>query len=200
MFKAPPQAGIIDRKLMGERAASDQEYKAQVTTFIAQQKEERQKKRDERTPPSDPHDLVEYFLNTETEDMEYEVARCRPLMDKGFFAVIDKLAGVERLSPTPDEDRLAELDALRDFLTAAAEAVDNATKAVAAAPERFKKLMMATDKKATLLEMAGAGEIDQPLMDLMEQNIEGAKAAGQEDAAQFMEKVQQAARRFLVVV
>jgi hypothetical protein len=200
MFKAPPQTGLIDRKLMGERAATDQEYKAQVATFIQQQKDDRQKRRDERTPPTDPHDLVEYFLNMDTEDMEYEVARCRPLMSKDFFAVIDKLAGVERLSTQPDEDRLAELDALREFLTTAVDAVDNATKAVAAAPERFKKLMMSTDKKATLLDMAGAGEIDQPLMDLMEQNIEGAKAAGQEEAAEFMTKVQQAARRFLVSV
>lgn len=200
MFKAPPQTGIIDRKLMGDRVASDQEYKTQVATFIQQQKDDRQKRRDDRTPPTDPHDLVEYFLNMETEDMEYECARCRPLMSKDFFAVIDKLAGVERLSTSPDEDRLAELDALREYLTTAVEAVDTATKAVAAAPERFKKLMMSKDKKATLLEMAGSGEIDQPLMDLMDQNIEGAKAAGQEEAAEFMTKVQAAARRFLVVV
>jgi hypothetical protein len=185
---------------MGERAASDQEYKAQVATFIQQQKEDRQKIRDERIPPTDHYDLIEYFLNMDTEDMEYECARCRPLMTKDFFAVIDKLAGVERLSTAPDEDRLAELDALREFLNTAVEAVDNATKAVAAAPERFKKLMMSADKKGTLLEMAGAGEIDQPLMDLMDQNIEGAKAAGQEEAAEFMTKVQTAARRFLVNV
>ena len=184
---------------MGQRVSSDDEYKTQVTAFITQQKEERQDRRDARTPPTDNYDLIEYFLNMDTEDMEYEVARCRPQMDKEFFAVIDKLAGVERLSPTPDEDRLAELDTLREFLSKSVEAVDNATQALAAAPARFMKLMQSKDKKATLLEMAGEGEIDQALMDLMDQNIAGAKAAGQDEAAEFMEKVQNAARRFFTV-
>ena len=178
--------------------STDQEYKAQVTTFIQQQKEDVQKRRDGRVVPTDNYDLVEYFLNMDTEDMEYEVARCRPQLNKDFYAVLDKLIGVQRLSTQPDEDRLAELDTLREYLTKAAEAVDNATAAVTAAPERLKKLLMSKDKKATLLDMAGAGEIDQALMDLMEQNIAGAKAAGQEEAAEFMKKVQQATMRYLI--
>lgn len=200
MFKTPPQTGLIDRKLMGQRMATDQEYKSQVATFIQQQKDERQARRDARTPPEDPYDLIEYFLDTDAEDMEYEVARCRPLMSENFFAVLNKQVGIERVSPQPDEERLAELDGLREFLEAAVKAVDTATAAVAAAPARLKKLLESKDKKATLLEMAGAGEIDAALMDLIEQNIAGAKAAGQDKVVEFMTKVQQAAARYLIKV
>lgn len=45
---------------------------------------------------------------------------------------------------------------------------------------------------------AAANEIDRPLIDLLDQNIEGATAAKQEQAAEFMRKVKQAALRYLV--
>ena len=105
---------------------------------------------------------------------------------------------MERFSPAPDEERLAELEGLREFLTAAVAAVDEATRAVAAAPARLKKLLTSSDKKATLLEMAGAGEIDAALMDLLEQNIAGAEAAGQTEVAEFMNKVRQAVGKYLI--
>jgi hypothetical protein len=66
------------------------------------------------------------------------------------------------------------------------------------AVDRMKKLLSAPDKKATILEMAAANEIDQALMDLLTQNIDAARAAEQEDAAKFMEKVKQAAAKYLV--
>jgi len=106
--------------------------------------------------------------------------------------------GIEQISPSPDEERLAELEILRDYLKEAIEAVDNATKEITAAPIRLKKLMESTDKKETLLQMAGDGEIDQALMDLLEQNIEGAKEAGREDIVEFMTKVRQAAGKYLI--
>ena len=43
-----------------------------------------------------------------------------------------------------------------------------------------------------------ANEIDRPLLDLLEQNIAGAEAAGQAAAAEFMNKVRQAALRYAV--
>lgn len=199
LFKgSAPAPGMIDRKLMQQRIGSDQQATEQVAAFIAAQKADIQAKREARVVPEDPHDLIEFFLDTEGPDMEFEVARCRPKLDKTFFGTLDKLVGVERFSTVPDEDRLAELETLRDYLTEATEAIDNATKAVIAAPERVKKLLGAKDKKAMLLEMAGAGEIDTALMDLLEQNIEGAKAAGQEAAAEFMTKVRQAAAKYYI--
>lgn len=64
--------------------------------------------------------------------------------------------GLERFSNLPDEERLAELETLRDYLTEAVEAVDRAAASLAAPQERLKKLLEARDKKAMLLEMAGA--------------------------------------------
>ena len=45
---------------------------------------------------------------------------------------------------------------------------------------------------------AGDNQIDQPLLDLLQQNIAAAKAGGQSDAATFMEKVHDAARKFIM--
>ena len=44
----------------------------------------------------------------------------------------------------------------------------------------------------------GDNQIDQPLLDLLQQNIAAAKAGGQSDAATFMERVHDAARKFLI--
>lgn len=87
------------------------------------------------------------------------------------------------------EERLAELELLRQYLEEASEAVDKAVAATSTAVERMKKLLGAKDKKAMIIEMAEANEIDVPLMDLLQQNIEGARSVGQEEAANFMEKV-----------
>lgn len=35
-----------------------------------------------------PYELAEYFLNTDADDMEYEVSRCRPLLDADFFKYV----------------------------------------------------------------------------------------------------------------
>jgi hypothetical protein len=43
-----------------------------------------------------------------------------------------------------------------------------------------------------------ANEIDAALLDLLQQNIEAARIAGQEEPAKFMEKVRQAAMKFTV--
>ena len=43
-----------------------------------------------------------------------------------------------------------------------------------------------------------ANEIDVALLDLLQQNIEAARTAGQEEPAKFMEKVRQAAMKFMV--
>ena len=56
----------------------------------------------------------------------------------------------------PDEDRLAELEGLRAYLQEGVEAVEAAAANLAAPQDRLRRLLEATDKKATLLEMAGA--------------------------------------------
>jgi MFS superfamily sulfate permease-like transporter len=84
------------------------------------------------------------------------------------------------------------------YLEEASAAVDKAVELNITAVERMKKLLTAKDKKAMILEMAEANEIDVALLDLLQQNIEAAKEAGQQEAVNFMEKVKQAAAKFLV--
>mmetsp|Transcript_3511 Transcript_3511/g.10215 ORF Transcript_3511/g.10215 Transcript_3511/m.10215 type:complete len:262 (-) Transcript_3511:25-810(-) len=195
---APEMTGLIDRKLMGNRAQDDQKQKTVMQKFMDAAKAETQAKRDARVVPEDNYELIAFLLDTEATDMQYEVARCRPLLTDEFFEVLNKQIGMEQLSLEKDEDKLAELELLREYLNEAVETIDNATKAVASAPERLKKLMESPDKKSTLRDMAANGEIDQAFFDLLDQNIDGAEEAGREDVVEFMQKVKVAAAKFMV--
>ncbi len=180
------------------RAQDDQKQKTVMQKFMDAAKAETQAKRDARVVPEDNYELIAFLLDTEATDMQYEVARCRPLLTDEFFEVLNKQIGMEQLSLEKDEDKLAELELLREYLNEAVETIDNATKAVASAPERLKKLMESPDKKSTLRDMAANGEIDQAFFDLLDQNIDGAEEAGREDVVEFMQKVKVAAAKFMV--
>ena len=54
---------------------------------------------------------------------------------------------------------------------------------VISATNRLQKLLTAKDKKQCILDMAAANEIDLALIQLLQQNIDGARAAGREDVA-----------------
>jgi hypothetical protein len=200
LYKAPPAEGLIARRLLQKQVQSNKELAALVaqTQDIAEQTAIA--RRMTRTPPADNDELVEYFLNTMAEDMEYEVARCRPQLNTEFFRQLDKRIGNERFATPPDEEVLAELETLRDYLTAASAYVDKTIQQTTSAVDRMKKLLGSKDKKACILEMAEANEIDQPLIDLLRQNAAAARLAGQEDAAKFMEKVMAAASKYIVTI
>ena len=151
-------------------------------------------------PPTDHYELIEYFLNTESVDVEYEVSRCRPLLDDKFFATLDSVLGQERFAPDGerDEDRIGELESLRGFLEAAAKALDAMTVKAAVVAGRLRDLLSSKDKKAHILGMVERNEVDAPLMALLAQNIEAARAVGQDDAVTFMEKVKGALSKYLV--
>jgi hypothetical protein len=68
---------------------------------------------------------------------------------------VSACAGQERFAAKPDEDRVAELEALQDFLQQAAAAFDAKQQTVLEPLDRLKQLLAAKDKRATLLEMAG---------------------------------------------
>ena len=46
-----------------------------------------------REVPPDDHDLVNFLLDTEAMEMDYEVARCRPRLTAEFFALLDRKIG-----------------------------------------------------------------------------------------------------------
>ncbi|WIA44033.1 hypothetical protein OEZ86_010404 [Tetradesmus obliquus] len=193
-----PRQGLIERRLMAKQMETDKEFAKAVTMARDDDQKKIMLRRQSRQPPADHVELVEFFLNTQADDMEFEVARCRPQLTPEFFKQLDTLVGQERFSPKPDEERLAELDLLRKYLEEAVEAVDKAVAANISAVERMKKLLSSPDKKQAISDMAAANEIDVALIDLLQQNIEAAKGAGQDDAAAFMEKVKNAAAKFLV--
>ena len=63
----------------------------------------------------------------------------------------------ERFAAKPDEERLAELDMLRQYLDEAKQAVDIAVASNISAVERMKKLLTAPDKKEMIRLMAEVG-------------------------------------------
>ena len=93
---------------------------------------------------------------------------------------------------------MAELEVLRDFLGGAVAAFDEQAARLLSPADRMRRLLMAKDKKATLLEMAAANEVDAALVALLGQNAEAAAAAGQAEAAEFLTKVRDAARKFVM--
>lgn len=46
-----------------------------------------------RKQPSSQAEVIEYLLSTETGEMQYETARCRPQLDASFFTYLDRQVG-----------------------------------------------------------------------------------------------------------
>jgi hypothetical protein len=202
-----PQRGLISKSLVKQRVARDKEFAKAVERVASDEQKAAMLRRASRTPPeAGQHaELVEFFLDTPAEDMEFEVARCRPLCTADFFRDLDSMLGEARfgnaanqIDGEPDEDRVAELDTLRQYLEEAVEAIDKAVKATSTAADRMKQLLEAKDKKAAILALAQANQIDQALVDLLQTNADAARGAGQEQAAVFMEKVKQAVSKYLM--
>ena len=87
---------------------------------------------------------------------------------------------------------------LREMLSSAKDTADIVVEVLTTPVEKLKALLGAPDKKAHILEMAGNDEIDAPFIALLEQNIEAAKAARADDAAEFMGKVLEACQKWYV--
>jgi len=71
LFKGvAPKDGLIERRMMAKQMDTDKQFAAVVS---AAQDEDRKKvlfRRQSRTPPTDHIELVEFFLNTQADDME----------------------------------------------------------------------------------------------------------------------------------
>lgn len=59
------------------------------------------------------------------------------------------------MSSTPNDERVAELAMLQQYLEEALTALEQVTQTMAAPADRLRKLLTAQDKAATLYEMAG---------------------------------------------
>lgn len=197
----PLQEGLINKRLMEKQMKKEnKEFMSAMKLAENDTEKEILFRRESRTPPTNNEELVEYFLNTMAEDMEFEVSRKRPMLDGSFFRHMDNIIGALRFSPEgeKDEDGLAELEGLRQYLVQACQVVDQAVSKVSSAKDRITKLLTSRDKKELILQMAENNEIDHAFMIALTQNIQDARAAEQEDAAKFMEKVQQACAKYYV--
>jgi len=191
-----PQGGHIARRQLTRDVENNKELQAEVDKLKAEKEAELKKQRDARPVPSTHAELIEYFLSTEGGEMQFETARMRPMVTDEFFDFLSKQISSQRFTSRPDESRVAELEGLQTFLKDATALIDDRAQQLAKPMERMKKLLSAQDKRAMLMEMAGNNEIDQGLLDLLQQNIHAARAAGQDDPALFMEKIRDAARKF----
>mmetsp|Transcript_31826 Transcript_31826/g.79690 ORF Transcript_31826/g.79690 Transcript_31826/m.79690 type:complete len:315 (-) Transcript_31826:291-1235(-) len=142
-------------------------------------------------PRDDPAALAQYFFDTEINEMEYECTRCKPQMTPEFFEYLLQQVDAAEDEKTKEKYRVLH-KATKDF----AMFLEANTAALAAPVERMKMILTAKDKKATILDMVGENAIDEPLIALLMTNINLAREGGQEDAAQFMEKVLMACRKY----
>lgn len=108
------------------------------------------------------------------------------------------MVGTVRFSPEPDEERLAELEGLRDYLKEGVQKWDAAVEKIKTqGVQKLKRVLGSSTPKETLLEMASNNEIDVGFITLLTTNINSAREAGQERAAEAMEKLRKMALRFV---
>eukprot|EP00899_Mesostigma_viride_P010327 jgi/Mesvir1/19296/Mv10369-RA.1 len=198
---AAPKAGHIARRMMMKNDDLRKQAEAEADRLMEIKAKEREERRAGRVVPTTDKQTLQYFLETEAEDMEYEVARRRERLTDAFFKYLDTEIGVVRFSTNTSEGNqavLAEMENLRTLLRQGVSMVDAMSSELVSAKAKLASILTAKDKKAALLELAGQNAIDGPLLNLIGQNAEGARQAGQQQAAEFLDKLKAAAAKYVV--
>ncbi|XP_050228475.1 uncharacterized protein LOC126677748 [Mercurialis annua] len=198
----PPQVGHLARREFQRRLEKDADAREAFEHQVREEKERRQKLRLSREIPDTPAELIEYFLDTEAQEIEFEIARMRPRLNQEFFAQLKFELGQIRFAvPKTEvmEDRLIELEALEKALQEAVEAYDKMQTDIVKARESLTKLLTSKDLKATLLDMVEKNELSRSFLTLLDENIASAHQSNQKDAADFMEKLRAAALKYITV-
>lgn len=169
---------------------------------IREEKERRRAVRESRVVPDKPAELVEYFLDTEAREIEFEIARLRPRLDNEFFSHLQVELGKLRfaVSKTQDmEDRLIELEALQKALQEGTEAYDKMQNDLIVARNSLTKILTSEDIKTTLLDMVEKNEINRSLLALLDENISNAHMANQVQVADYMQKLRGLVLKYITV-
>ncbi|KAK4262640.1 hypothetical protein QN277_028178 [Acacia crassicarpa] len=198
----PPQTGHLARLEFKRRLEKDAEAREAFQRQVREEKERRQALRQSRVVPDTLEELVEYFLDTEAQDIEFEIARMRPRLNAEFFEHLQLELGKLRfsVSKTQDmEDRLIELEALQKALQEGTEAYDKMQNELITARASLTKILSSKDVKATLLEMVERNEINRSLLALLDENIANAQKSNQKQAAEFMEKLRGAVVKYITL-
>ncbi|XP_057977501.1 uncharacterized protein LOC131164377 [Malania oleifera] len=196
----PPQTGHIARREFQRRLERDAEAREAFERQVREEKERRLSLRQSRLVPDTSAELIEYFLDTEAQEIEFEIARLRPRLNQEFFSHLQFELGQLRfaVSKTQDaEDRLIELEALKKALLEGTEAYDKMQADVIKAKQSLSTILTSKDAKATLLEMVERNELNRSLLTLLDENIANAQKGGQKQAAAFMEKLRSAILKYM---
>ncbi|WOG88432.1 hypothetical protein DCAR_0207667 [Daucus carota subsp. sativus] len=198
----PPSTGHIARREFQQRLQKDAGAREDFKRQILEEQERLRNLRAARVVPDTPAGLIEYFLDTEAQELEFEIARLRPRLDDEFFACVKFELGQLRfaVNKTQDmEDRVLELEALQKALQEGTEAYDKLQTNIVKARERLTKILTSKDIKATLLEMLERNELNKSLLTLLDENIASAQRSNQKEAADFMEKLRGAMLKYITV-
>ncbi|KAH7434286.1 hypothetical protein KP509_06G009400 [Ceratopteris richardii] len=198
----PPTGGHIARRTFQKTFQSDEAAKEAFEKQVQLEKESRRAARQARVVPETHPELVTFFMETEAQEIEYEIARCRPRLTEDFFSYLRNEIGSIRFSVNQTkemEDRLHELEVLNKVLEEGIEAYDKLTKDMLGARERLTRLLSSKDKKATLLDMVERNEVDRSLLSLLDENIAGASSQGQAEAVRFLEKIRGAVVKYITI-
>ncbi|XP_031274857.1 uncharacterized protein LOC116133287 isoform X1 [Pistacia vera] len=198
----PAQTGHIARLEFKRRLEKDVEAREAFEQHVREETERRRALRQSRAIPDTSAELIEYFLDTEAQEIEYEIARLRPRLNQEFFSHLQFEVGQLRfaVSKTEDiEDRLIELETLQKALQEGTEAYDKMQSDLITAKKSLSKILTSKDVKATLLEMVEHNEINRSLLTLLDENIANAQKGDQKQVAVFMEKVRAAVLKYMTV-
>ncbi|XP_010259055.1 PREDICTED: uncharacterized protein LOC104598603, partial [Nelumbo nucifera] len=198
----PPQTGHIARREFQRRLERDAEAREAFQLQIREEQERRRALRQSRVPPETSAELIEYFLDTEAQELEFEVARLRHQLNEEFFSHLQSEVGQLRFAVTRTEameDRLVELETMQKVLLEATEAYDKMQVDLITARESLTKILTSKNIKATLLEMVERNKLNRSLLTLLDENIAGAQKSNQKEAAAFMEKVRSAVVKYMTV-
>ncbi|EFJ38560.1 hypothetical protein SELMODRAFT_437473 [Selaginella moellendorffii] len=218
-----PQTGHITRRMIQKKLSSDAEQDEIARQETQRQLDRQRAAREARVVPESDAGLIEFFLETQAQEIEFEIARCRLRLTDSFLSFLNtEIASLKfKINRTQDiEDRLVELEALQKVLTEGigkertvfsllyfrdlnrvlnAEAYDRLATDLVQAKERVARIFASKDKKATLLEMVASNELDRSLLVLLDQNIVTARSAGQKEAADFMTKIRGAVLKYITL-
>lgn len=199
---APPSGGHLARQQFRKSLEKDSDAREAFERQVREEKERLQALRESRKVPETPKELIEYLLDTEAQDFEFEIARMRPRINEEFFSELKSELGQIRFAvnkTTAMEDRLVELEALEKAIQEGKEAYDKMQGDLTKAKENLTKILTSKDVKATLLDLVERNEVNRTLLTLLDENISSAHGANQTQAAEYMEKLRGAVLKYITV-
>ncbi|KAJ8449368.1 hypothetical protein Cgig2_002500 [Carnegiea gigantea] len=213
LFSRTPQTtGHIARLEFRRRIEKDAEAREAYQRHLKEEKERGEALLQSRVIPDTVAELIEYFLDTEAQEIEYEIARLRPRrgtncrgncrLNDEFFKHLQTELGQLRFAVNRTqamEDRLIELEALQKALTEGTEAYDKMQNALVSAKQNLVKIFTSKDINATLLEMVEKNEVNRALLTLLDENIASAHRSNQTQAVEYMEKLRGAVVKYITV-